>query len=91
MDGLDLEVPGPKRIGSGGEMGGRRGGLSVWYSTLDRDETVKGEECDFFATANLDQEHDVPIPRNVPDGKTTRAVLRKLVWAVPMSTARSNV
>jgi translation initiation factor eIF-2B subunit gamma len=85
-DGSDLEVSGPKRIGLGGELGSRRGGLSVWYSTIDRDESVKGEECDFCATAKLDQEHDVPLSKNVPDSKASRAVLRKLVWAMPMST-----
>lgn len=86
IDGSDLEVSGPKRVGSGGEMGGRRGGLSVWYSTVNRAESVKGEECDFLATAKLDQDHDVPTAKNVPNGKISRGVLRKLVWAMPMST-----
>ncbi len=85
-DGSDLEVSGPKRVGLGGEMGSRRGGLSVWYSTVDREESVKDEECDFFATAKLDQEHDLPLMKNGADSKASRGVLRKLVWAMPMST-----
>ena len=86
IDGAELEVPGPKRVGLGGEMGSRRGGLSVWYSTVGREESVKDEECDFFATAKLDQEHDGPLAKNDPDSRTLRGVLRKLVWAMPMSS-----
>lgn len=86
IDGSGLEIPGPKRIGLGGEMGSRRGGLSVWYSTVDREESVKGEECDFFATAKIDQEHDVPLTKNIADSRSFRGILRKLVWAMPMST-----
>jgi translation initiation factor eIF-2B subunit gamma len=89
-DGSELEVPGPKRVGFGGELGSRRGGLSVWYSTVDREESVKGEECDFFATAKLDQEHDIPLSKNAPDSRGTRGILRKLVWAMPMSTLKDE-
>ncbi|ERF72527.1 hypothetical protein EPUS_02808 [Endocarpon pusillum Z07020] len=86
IDGTELEVPGPKRVGLGGEKGGRRGGLSVWYSTVEREESVKDEECDFFATAALDQEHDAPLSKNDPDSRNLQGVLRKLVWAMPMSS-----
>lgn len=90
VDGFDLEVPGLKRVGLGGEMGGRRGGLSVWYSTVDREESVKDEECDFFATAKLDQEHDIPLTKNMLDSRRSRGVLRKLAWAMPVSTLKDE-
>ncbi|KAI9842691.1 MAG: hypothetical protein M1837_006976 [Sclerophora amabilis] len=37
----------------GGEESGRRGGLGVWYQTKGVDDSVKGEETDFVATAAL--------------------------------------
>ncbi|MCJ1251972.1 hypothetical protein MMC30_009210 [Trapelia coarctata] len=46
-----LDYTGPK-MGIGGEKGGRRGGLSVWYQTKT-ESSVKGEETDFLMTAPL--------------------------------------
>ena len=82
----DLGTSVPKIIGLGGERSGRRGGLSVWYCTANREESVKGEECDFMATAKLDPEHDVPIRKRSLDPEISRGTLRKLVWAMPMSS-----
>jgi translation initiation factor eIF-2B subunit gamma len=56
------EFHGPK-MAIGGEKGGRRGGLGVWYETkieVPKGElAVKGEETDFLATAPIDQG---PVP-----------------------------
>lgn len=95
IDGSDFEVSsGLKGVsGRSGNMDGslrRRGGLSVWYTTVDRDESVKDEECDFFATAKLDQENDRPVMKHAADSKASRGVLRKLVWAMPMSTLKDE-
>lgn len=67
----------------GGERRGRRGGLSIWYNTIDREESVKGEECDFMCTTKLDPEHDLPLSKTA--FAQTHGILRKLVWTMPMS------
>lgn len=67
----------------GGENRGRSGGLSIWYNTIDREESVKGEECDFMCTTKLDSEHDIPLSKSSAVQKL--GILRKLVWAMPMS------
>ena len=66
----------------GAEGSGRRGGLSIWYNTVNREESVKKEECDFMATVAVDTQHKAPLRKttDLPDGK-----LRKLVWTTPMS------
>ncbi|KAL9617219.1 MAG: hypothetical protein Q9160_007980 [Pyrenula sp. 1 TL-2023] len=91
-DGQDFEVPGPKMIGLGGEKGGRRGGLSVWYNTTGREESIKGEECDFNATAKFDAEEGVPPSVHFTTSNSSEAhgVLRKLVWATPMDSLRDE-
>ena len=81
----------PKRAGLGaGQMGRQRGGLSVWYSTVDREESMKGEECDFCATAKVEQQYEIPLSRNQPDSRSSRGILRKLLWAMPMSTLKDD-
>lgn len=67
---------------AGAEGSGRRGGLSIWYNTSNRDESVKKEECDFMGSVTLDNHHEQPIERTIglPSGS-----LRKLVWTKPMS------
>jgi translation initiation factor eIF-2B subunit gamma len=67
----------------GGEARGRRGGLSIWYNTAEREESVKGEECDFMCTTKLDTEHSLPLSKTASG--QTQGVLRKLVWTMPMS------
>jgi translation initiation factor eIF-2B subunit gamma len=80
----DNDVSRNQLISLGGEQRGRRGGLSIWYNTADREESVKGEECDFMCTTKLDQEHVYPISKPVPMPQP-HGVLRKLVWTMPMS------
>ena len=53
--------------GRGGEHGRRRGGLSVFYPTQGRDESVKGEATDFVAIAPLEQ-NEAPAVSHPLDG-----------------------
>lgn len=70
------------KFGPGAEGSGRRGGLSIWYNTVNREESVKKEECDFMGTVAIDTYHKAPLQKtsDLPDGH-----LRKLVWTTPMS------
>lgn len=72
--------------GLGGESSGRRGGLSIWYNTANREESVKKEECDFMCTAKLDPNLATPFHR----GKSVPGMLRNLVWAMPMSELKEQ-
>lgn len=72
----------PPNYTLGGEGSGRRGGLSIWYNTASREESVKGEECDFMGTAKLDSENS-SLSQLHPD--LSKGILRKLVWTMPMS------
>ncbi len=76
--GGNEEFTGPK-MAVGGERGGRRGGLGVWYET--KGETViKGEETDFIATSPLEK-------CVVPPSKTSLLNhVSKLVYSVPTDT-----
>lgn len=72
------EFTGPK-MALGGERGGRRGGLGVWYET--KGETiVKGEETDFIATAPIEPG---PVP---PSKSSLLKSISKLVYSVPTDT-----
>lgn len=74
---------GPK-MALGGEKGGRRGGLGVWYET--KGETViKGEETDFIATS--------PLPAtSVPPPKSSLiSHISNLVYSVPTDTLKDIV
>ncbi|RDW94470.1 hypothetical protein BP5796_00233 [Coleophoma crateriformis] len=70
------EFTGPK-MALGGERGGRRGGLGVWYQTKGG---PKGEETDFIATSPLESSV-VPPSRSslVPNVST-------LVYSMPTDT-----
>ena len=83
--GSEFDVSNSKIVGLGGERSGRRGGLSIWYNTINREESVKSEECDFMCTAKLDLEHKAPTPKSHHDSEQPRGTLRKLVWTMPMS------
>ncbi len=72
------EFAGP-RMALGGEKGGRRGGLGVWYSTKG-DNTIKGEETDFIATSPL-----VPGPVPPPEGSLLPHTTN-LVYSLPTDT-----
>ncbi|RMZ76398.1 hypothetical protein DV737_g4837, partial [Chaetothyriales sp. CBS 132003] len=67
----------------GGERSGRRGGLSIWYNTANREESVKKEECDFMCTTKLDAQNCPPLVAK----RATKdiGIMRKLAWAMPMS------
>lgn len=72
------EFTGPK-MALGGEKGGRRGGLGVWYET--KGETiVKGEETDFIATSPIESG---PVP---PSKTSLLNHVSKLVYSVPTDT-----
>ena len=79
----------PSIIGFGGEKSGRRGGMSVWYNTANREESVKGEECDFMGTVRLDPQYDVPLSKPI-NPEQPRGTLRKLVSAMPMSELKDE-
>ncbi|OCT49830.1 eukaryotic translation initiation factor subunit eIF2B-gamma [Cladophialophora carrionii] len=81
--GLESDTSRTELLSLGGEKRGRRGGLSIWYNTVDREESVKGEECDFMCTTKLDSEHNLPLAKTA--SLQSQGVLRKLVWAMPMS------
>ena len=81
--GLESDISRNELLALGGEKRGRRGGLSIWYNTIDREESVKGEECDFMCTTKLDSEHSLPLSKTA--SMQSQGVLRKLVWTMPMS------
>jgi translation initiation factor eIF-2B subunit gamma len=72
------EFTGPK-MALGGERGGRRGGLGVWYET--KGETIiKGEETDFIATSPIESG---PVPSSKSSLLNN---ISKLVYSVPTDT-----
>ncbi|RMD41041.1 hypothetical protein DV735_g4072, partial [Chaetothyriales sp. CBS 134920] len=73
----------------GGERSGRRGGLSIWYNTVNREESVKKEECDFMCTAKLDSQNSSPLPAKLATKDI--GTVRKLVWAMPMSELSDQI
>lgn len=80
-----------KVVGLGGEKGGRRGALGVWYQTRGREESVKGEVADFVATAPLEQD-EAPVVYPPVDGPgSIRYGLSKLVYAMPMDTLEEKM
>jgi len=72
------ELTGPK-LALGGEGGGRRGGLGVWYETKG-EPIIKGEETDFIATSPIEQD---PVP---PSKSSLLNNISKLVYSVPTDT-----
>lgn len=81
--GSDFATSRNELLEVGGERRGRRGGLSIWYNTIDREESVRGEECDFMCTTKLDPENDIPLSKTA--SASSQGILRKLVWTMPMS------
>lgn len=71
---------GPK-MGLGGEKGGRRGGLGVWYQAK-AETSVKGVETDFVITTPL------PQPTVPPPSTSLRTHVSKLVYATTTDTLR---
>ncbi|TGO85989.1 hypothetical protein BPOR_0346g00100 [Botrytis porri] len=74
---------GPK-MALGGERGGRRGGLGVWYET--KSETpIKGEETDFIAISPL-------AATSVPPSKSSLIPhVSNLLYSVPTDTLKDIV
>ncbi len=63
----------------GGEKGGRRGGLGLWYQTKGED-SIKGEDTDFVATSPL------PASTVPPPECSLRSHISNLVYAMPSDT-----
>src|SRR2546421_5214724 len=63
----------------GGEKGGRRGGLGVWYPTKG-ELMVKGEETDFLITSPL------PKPQVTSSPASPANHISNLVYSVPTDT-----
>ncbi|RDW90252.1 translation initiation factor eIF2B subunit gamma [Aspergillus mulundensis] len=82
---------GPKTIGMGGEAGGRRGGLAVYYQTKGREESVKGEVTDFVATAPLEQDEAPAVSHPTNGPAAVRFGLSKLVLSMPMDTVKEKM
>ena len=76
-----LDYSGPK-MGLGGERGGRRGGMGVWFQTKV-EGSVKGEETDFVATTVLPSHIKPSLPP--PEG-SLRSQISNLVYATPTDT-----
>ena len=91
--GSDIDPNGlqPGISRSNGSANARSGGLSIWYNTADREESVKKEECDFMCTANLGQQSNLSIFRSKTNPEQPPTVLRKLVWAMPMSELHDQI
>lgn len=68
-------------MGLGGEGGGRRGGLGVWFETKGEDSS-KGVETDFVITTSLPQ-HPAPPPEG-----SLRPHISRLLYATTTDTLR---
>ncbi len=68
-------------MGLGGEGGGRRGGLGVWFETKGED-SVKGAETDFIITTSLQQ------PAAPPPEGSLRPHISKLLYVTTTDTLR---
>lgn len=68
-------------MGLGGEAGGRRGGLGVWFETKGED-SIKGAETDFVITTPLQQ------PAAPPPVGSLRPHISKLLYATTTDTLR---
>ena len=78
LDSDDYKGP---RMGLGGETGGRRGGLGVWFETRGEDST-KGTETDFMITTSLRKS-----PAPAPEG-SLRPYISKLLYSSTTDTLR---
>ncbi|KAJ5458645.1 hypothetical protein N7475_010033 [Penicillium sp. IBT 31633x] len=86
---LVCELPGESLLEawmvSGGEKN-RRNGLSMYYQTQGREESVKGETTDFVAVAPLEQNEAPTVSHAAP-----RSSLSKLVLSMPMDTLKEKL
>lgn len=77
---LSMDYQGPI-MGLGGERGGRRGGLGVWYQAKTN-VGAKGAETDFIMTTAL------PSPTIPPPSTSIRPHLSRLLYATTADTLR---
>lgn len=82
---------GLKSSGLGGEGGGRRGGLAVYYQTLGREESIKGEVTDFVATVPLDPDEAPAVSHPLEGPSSLRFGLSKLALSMPMGTLKERM
>lgn len=82
---------GPRSVGMGGEQGGRRGGLGVYYPTQGREDSVKGEVTDFVATTPLEQDEAPAVSHPLDGPASIRFGLSKLVLSMPMDTLKEKL
>lgn len=75
----------------GGEQGGRRGGLGVYYQTQGREESAKGEVTDFMATAPLEQDEAPAVSHPMDGPASIRFGLSRLVLSMPMDTLKEKM
>ncbi|EER37987.1 conserved hypothetical protein [Histoplasma capsulatum var. duboisii H88] len=79
-------------VGVGGEHGGRRGGLGVWYPMpTSKEEKIKGEVADFLAVTPLDTDDAAVVNGGAGGNGSVRASLSKLVYAAPMDTLKNTM
>lgn len=78
LDSDDYKGP---RMGLGGETGGRRGGLGVWFETRGEDST-KGTETDFMITTSL------PKSSATAAESSLRPYISKLLYSTTTDTLR---
>ena len=78
---FDRSSNGAPKMGLGGEGGGRRGGLGVWFETKG-DDSTKGTETDFVITTSL------PQPAAPPPEGLLRPHISKLLYATTTDTLR---
>lgn len=78
LDSVDYRGP---KMAMGGESGGRRGGLGVWFETKGEDST-KGTETDFVITTSISK------PAAPPPEGSLRARISKLLYATTTDTLR---
>ena len=81
----DLKSHSIPLIGSAEQKSGRRGGLSIWYNTANRPESVKNEECDFICTSRINNPPNSTVSNVLIDSVKTPGTLRRLACTMPIS------
>lgn len=86
---LVCDLPGESLLEAWMVSGGdkrRRNGLSMYYETKGREESVKGESTDFLALAPLEQSEAPVVSLS-----ELRSQLSKLVLSMPMDTLKEKM
>ncbi|KAK2751082.1 hypothetical protein FQN57_000157 [Myotisia sp. PD_48] len=88
-DGSKLLPGSSSLLGLGGERGGRRGGIGVWYPIPpDGDGKTNDDLADFLVTAPLSGDEDRVMRGSPASSLTPRASLQKVVYTMPMDSLR---